>query len=237
LKTMETRGAISATEVDAARTKMISDSLAVVAQQAHYQSVKQLTEYLKIVAPFSGVVSDRRLSPGAFVGPGGQNTVSLLKIKQLDRLRLRLAIPEANLGDIRLGTAVRFSVNTFPGKTFEGRIARISNSVRPDTRSEMVEVDIKNTDKRLKPGMYVSAHLPVTSGAGSMYVPQTAVVANMERTFVIKSEQGRAKWVDVQRGDHFQQNVQVFGNLAPGDTILQSASEEIVSGQLLKVSL
>lgn len=235
LKTRETPGAISETDVDAARTKVVSDSLTVVAEESHYQSVKQLTEYLKIVAPFAGVVTDRRLSPGAFVGPGGQNAVPLLKIRQLDRLRLRLAVPEAYLGDIRTGTPVRFSVAAFRGENFTGNIARVSNSVRPDTRSEMIEIDISNPQRRLKPGMYASARLPVTATEGSIYVPKTAVASNLERTFVIKVEHGRAKWVNVQKGDATMNQVQIFGEVAEGDTILKVASEDVLVNQTVKL--
>lgn len=237
MKTRQTPGAISEMDVDAARTKVISDSLTVVAEEAHYQSVKQLADYLKIVAPFAGMVTDRRLSPGAFVGPGGQNALPILKIRQLDRLRLRLAVPEAYLGDIKVGTDVRFSVSTFRSENFTGKIARVSNSVRPDTRSEMIEIDISNPKRRLKPGMFVSAKLPVTAVEGSIYVPQSAVVSNLERTFVIKVEQGRARWVDVQKGDATAGQVQIFGNIAQGDTILRSANEDISMDEPIKIDL
>jgi membrane fusion protein (multidrug efflux system) len=237
MKTRQTPGAISEMDVDAARTKVISDSLTVVAEEAHYQSVKQLADYLKIVAPFAGMVTDRRLSPGAFVGPGGQNALPILKIRQLDRLRLRLAVPEAYLGDIKVGTDVRFSVSTFRSENFTGKIARVSNSVRPDTRSEMIEIDISNPKRRLKPGMFVSAKLPVTAVEGSIYVPQSAVVSNLERTFVIKVEQGRARWVDVQKGDATAGQVQIFGNIAQGDTILRAASEDISMDEPIKIDL
>lgn len=237
MKTRQTPGAISEMDVDAARTKVISDSLTVVAEEAHYQSVKQLADYLKIVAPFAGMVTDRRLSPGAFVGPGGQNALPILKIRQLDRLRLRLAVPEAYLGDIKVGTDVSFSVSTFRSESFTGKIARVSNSVRPDTRSEMIEIDISNPKRRLKPGMFVSAKLPVTAVEGSIYVPQSAVVSNLERTFVIKVEQGRARWVDVQKGDATAGQVQIFGNIAQGDTILRAANEDIAMDEPIKIDL
>lgn len=227
LKTKMTPGAISEMDVESYWSKTVSDSLMVVAEQAHYESVKQLVDYLKITAPFAGVVTDRRLSPGAFVGPGGQNSVPLLKIKQLDRLRLRLAVPEAYLGDIRSGTPVQFSVRTFQNQVFSGNISRISHNVRPDTRSEMIEIDIANADNRLKPGMYVSARLPVQANEGSIFVPKTAVVSNMEQTFVIKVVNGTAERVAVHRGDATDAQVQIFGNIQPGDVILKVASDEI----------
>ncbi len=227
LKTQKTPGAISELEVESAWTKLVSDSLMVLAEEAHYESVKQLVDYLKITAPFEGVVTDRRLAPGAFVGPGGQNSVPLLKIKQLDRLRLRLAVPEAYLSDIRIGAKVNFSVRTFQNEVFSGNISRLSNSVRPDTRSEMIEVDIANSSRKLKPGMFVSARLPVSANEGSIFIPKSAVLSNMERTFVIKVENGIAKWINVQRGDITENQVQIFGDIKVGDILLKVASDEI----------
>ncbi|WP_420154666.1 efflux RND transporter periplasmic adaptor subunit [Siphonobacter sp.] len=237
LRANRTTGAISPVDLDASRTKAISDSLAVVAANAHYTSVQQLVSYLKITAPFTGVITDRRLSPGAFVGPGGQNSIPMLKIRQLDRLRLRVAVPEAYLNNNYKGNTVQFSVRSFPNQTFTGKINRVSNTVRPETRSELIEIDIQNTNEKLKPGMFASARLPVHSTEGSMYVPKTAIVSTMDRTFVIKVENGKAVHVTVQKGDEAVGQTQVFGDLKPGDTVLKRASEEIANGTSLKVQL
>jgi membrane fusion protein (multidrug efflux system) len=227
LKTKKTPGAISETDVETYWAKTVSDSLMVVAEQAHYESVKQLADYLKITAPFAGVITDRRLSPGAFVGPGGQSSVPVLKLKQLDRLRLRLAVPEAYLGDIRRGSHVNFTVRTFQNEVFGGKISRISHNVRTDTRAEMIEIDIANRDSKLKPGMYVSAKLSVHPKEGSLMVPKTSVVSNMEQTFVIRVNGGKAERVKVHRGDVSDGQVQIFGDLKAGDLILKVASDEI----------
>ncbi|QDK81314.1 efflux RND transporter periplasmic adaptor subunit [Spirosoma sp. KCTC 42546] len=235
LRTSRTLGAISPVDLDAARTKAVSDSLGVVAANAHYSSVQQLVSYLKIIAPFTGVITDRRLSPGAFVGPGGQNGVPMLKIKQLDRLRLRIAVPEAYLGDIRRGNQVQFSVRSFPNQTFTGRINRIANSVRPETRSELVEIDFQNKGGLLKPGMFASARLPVTSTReGSLYVPKSAVVSTLDRTFVLKVVDGKAIRTTVQKGDDTVGQTQVFGDLKAGDIILKTGSEDIADGAAIK---
>ncbi|MBN8823185.1 MULTISPECIES: efflux RND transporter periplasmic adaptor subunit [unclassified Spirosoma] len=238
LRTSRTLGAISPVDLESSRTKAISDSLAVVAANAHYSSVNQLVSYLKITAPFTGVITDRRLSPGAFVGPGGQNGVPILKIKQLDRLRLRIAVPEAYLGDIRSGNPVKFTVRSFPNQTFTGRINRISNSVRPETRSEMVEIDFQNKGGKLKPGMFASVRLPVaSSGEGSVYVPKSAVISTMERTFIQKVVDGKVIRTTVQKGDDAAGQTQVFGDVKPGDIILKTASEDIDDQGPIKTQL
>ncbi len=238
LRTSRTLGAISPVDLETSRTKAISDSLAVVAANAHYNSVQQLVSYLKITAPFTGVITDRRLSPGAFVGPGGQNGVPMLKIKQLDRLRLRIAVPEAYLGDIRRGNPVQFSVRSFRNQTFTGRINRVSNSVRPETRSEMIEIDFPNKGGKLKPGMFASVRLPVSSsGEGSLYVPKSAIISTLDRTFVQKIENGKAVRVTVQKGDDTAGQTQVFGDLKPGDILLKTASDDIIDQAAVKTQL
>ncbi|WP_288425747.1 efflux RND transporter periplasmic adaptor subunit [uncultured Spirosoma sp.] len=238
LRTSRTLGAISPADLQTARTKAISDSLGIVAANAHYRSVQQLVSYLKITAPFTGVITDRRLSPGAFVGPGGQNGIPILKIKQLDRLRLRIAVPEAYLGDIRTGAPVQFSVRSFRNQTFTGKISRVSNNVRPETRSEMVEIDFPNPGGKLKPGMFASVRLPVSSsGEGSLYVPKSAVISTMDRTFVQKVVNGKAERVTVQKGDDAVGQTQVFGNLKAGDIILKTASDDLADGTAIKTQL
>lgn len=238
LRTSRTAGAISPVDLETARTKAISDSLSVVAANAHYKSVNQLVSYLKIVAPFSGVITDRRLSPGAFVGPGGQNGVPMLKIKQLDRLRLRIAVPEAYLGDIHRGAPVKFSVRSFPGQTFTGHINRIANNVRPETRSELVEIDFQNQGGRLKPGMFASAQLPVTpSDEGSVYVPKSAIISTSDRTFVQKLVGGKVVRIPVQKGNDAIGQTQIFGDINPGDVILKTASEDVADGANPKTQL
>ena len=238
LRTSRTLGAISPVDLETSRTKAISDSLGVVAARAHYSSVQQLVSYLNITAPFTGVITDRRLSPGAFVGPGGQNGVPMLKIKQLDRLRLRIAVPEAYLGDIYRGNPVQFSVRSFPNQTFTGRINRIANSVRPETRSELVEIDFQNKGGKLKPGMFASVRLPVSSsGEGSLYVPKSAIISTLDRTFVQKLVDGKAVRVTVQKGDDAVGQTQVFGDLKPGDVILKTASEDLADRAAVKTQV
>lgn len=238
LRTSRTLGAISPVDLETSRTKAISDSLAVVAANAHYNSVQQLVSYLKITAPFNGVITDRRLSPGAFVGPGGQNGVPMLKIKQLDRLRLRIAVPEAYLGDIRRGNPVQFSVRSFRNQTFTGRINRVSNSVRPETRSELIEIDFPNKGGKLKPGMFASVRLPVSSsGEGSLYIPKSAIISTLDRTFVQKIENGKAVRVTVQKGDDTAGQTQVFGQLKLGDILLKTASDDIPDQAVVKTQL
>lgn len=236
-QTARTAGAIAPLQLAQARTQVITDSLNVAAAQSHYNAAKQMTNYLHLTAPFSGVITERNLSPGAAVGTGGAGALPLFKLRQLSRLRLRVAVPEAYVAEMHQGSPVKFSVKPFPGRTFVGRITRIAGSVQAATRSEQVEIDIPNSKEELKPGMFASASLPITRPQSSIFVPRSAIVTTAERTYVVRVAQGHASLVDIQQGDENNGQVQVFGNLKAGDVVLRAGTEDVAEQQAVQVAV
>jgi RND family efflux transporter MFP subunit len=234
-QTARTAGAVAPLSLTQTRVQALSDSLNVVAARAHYRAAAQMAAYLHLTAPFAGVITDRNLSPGAAVGPGSGATLPLFKIRQLSRLRLRVAVPEAYVADLHQGGAVQFSVKSYPGRTFTGRITRLAGSVQAVTRSEQVEIDIANPKEELKPGMFASASLPISRPQSSLFVPKTAVVTTAERTYVIRVAKGHTELVNVQVGDENSGQVQIFGKLQAGDVVLRTGGEEIASQQAVQV--
>ena len=234
-QTARTAGAVSPLALDQARTLALGDSLGVVAARAHYQAAAQMAAYLHLTAPFAGVITERNAAPGSMVAPGG--ALPLFRLRQLNPLRLRVAVPEAYAGELKAGNPVQFSVRAFPGRAFAGKLNRIAGSVQAATRSEQVEIDIPNPKEELKPGMFASARLPVKAAAGSLFVPKTAVVSTAERTYVIRVADGRAELVDVQAGDENGGLVQVYGKLRAGDVVLKAGNEEITPRQAVPVAL
>jgi RND family efflux transporter MFP subunit len=187
--------------------------------------------YLRVTAPFAGVVTERLVHPGAIAGPGSG---PLVVLQQLDRLRLVVAVPEANAGGISRGAAVQFQVPAFPERTFSGTIARVSQSLDQKTRTMPVELDVTNRDGALAPGMFASVSWPVRSTQAALYVPKTSVVTTTERTFVIREKNGRAEWLDVRKGPTDGDLIQVFGPLEPGNRVIKRATDEIRDGSTLR---
>jgi RND family efflux transporter MFP subunit len=236
-QTARTAGAVSPLQLDQTRAQAASDSLNVVAARAHYRAAAQMASYLHLTAPFAGVITERNVSPGAAVGPGGAGAPPLLKLRQLSRLRLRVAVPEAYVADLHRGGQVQFTVKSYPGRPFRGTIARQAGSVQPLTRSEQIEIDIPNPQEALKPGMFASVSLPISRPQSSLFVPKTAVVSTTERTYVIRVAQGRTELVNVQVGDENSGQVQVFGQLKVDDIVLKTGSEDIAARQSVHVAL
>ncbi|MBS1488712.1 MAG: efflux RND transporter periplasmic adaptor subunit [Bacteroidetes bacterium] len=236
-QTNKTPGAVSPYDMDVAKTQYISDSLAYIATKSKYEATRQLVSYLKITSPFDGLVTERALAPGAFVGPNDHNGIALYRIKQEQRLRLHIAVPEKYLAEVKEGATVKFTVKSFPNDVFEGKTTRMSKNLNVQTRSEIIEIEIQNTNGRLLPGMYATAMIPISRPGESFVVPTSAIVASMEDQFVIRARNGKAEHVSVSRGDEKDGMVEVFGSLNMGDTLVYKASEEIRKGDKVKVTL
>ncbi len=206
------------------------------ATRAAVRSAQTAENYLRIVAPFAGVISERNAHKGSLAGPAGAAAASqpVLRIQQVARLRLIVSVPEAEVAAVRAGTKVSFTVPAFSGETFTGTIARIGNSVDPKTRTMPIELDVNNPSRRLSPGMFPQVIWPASRPRPSLLVSPSAVAVTTERTFVIRVRDGVAEWVDVKRGVSINQQgadfVEVFGELAPGDQVALRGTDELRNG-------
>jgi len=205
----------------------------VAAARNALRSVAQLESYLNIYAPFNGIVTTRNLHPGALVGPasGQSGTMPIVQIVDTGHLRLVVPVPEAYVGEMQLGQQVAFTVPAYPGQTFQAPITRISHDVDLNTRTMPIELDVHSTDGRLSPGSFSSVQWPVHRAAPTMFVPVSAVTNDQQRTFVERVRDGKAEWVDVVTGLSVNGNIEVFGDLKPGDEVIRNATDAIRPGQ------
>lgn len=218
---------------EAAQALVRSYEDSIKAAQAQVQSVRDLEQYLTLKAPFDGIITERNVHPGALVGPGSGST-PLLRLHQVSRLRLVVAVPEALVGAIVKGARVPFTVPAFPGESFYGVVSLLAHDLDEKTRTMAVEVDVRNPDLRLGPGMYSEVVWPVRRPHPSLLVPPTSIVTTTERTFVIRVKDGVAEWVTVSRGARVGDLVEVFGSLKEGDVIVRRGTDELRGGEKVK---
>jgi membrane fusion protein (multidrug efflux system) len=237
----DTPGAIAGNElvlaekqVEAAKALLSSRQQASRAAESAVRALIDLQAYLKITAPFDGVVTDRLVHPGALVGPG--NDIALLVIQQVSHLRIVVPVPEEDVSGIINGSSVTFQVPAYPERSYSGSVARISHALDQKTRTMAVELDVMNRDNSLAPGMYPTVKWPVRRSRPALFVPQTSVVTTTERTFVIRNQSGHAEWVDVKKGVAGGDLVEVIGNLKPGDMIIRRATDETKDGTRLQTA-
>jgi len=234
LQTNKTQGAVSPYDLDLERSTVISDSLGYIASEANYHSLQELVSYLKITAPFDGVITERNISPGAFVGPSERNTQAMLVIKNESVLRLRISVPEKYVSGIKKDQEIAFNVSAYPDKKFTGKVSRAASNINTELRSEVIEIEVNNKEGLLLPGMYAKVDLNLSRSEKAVVVPQSSVATSMERCFIIKVVDNKARIINVQKGNSTDGKVEVFGDVKSGDIILKEASDEIKDGMTLK---
>lgn len=217
---------------EASQSQVLSAQQGIEAARQAVNALQEMEGYLRIVAPFEGVVTERNVHPGALVGPasGPGTSRPLLKIVENNRLRLVVPVPEAYTNELTVGAEIPFSVAAYPGQRFTARVARIAHAVDVSTRTMPVELDVMNGDGRLSPGTFCQVRWPVRRSAPSLFVPSASVATTTDRTFVIRIRDGKTEWVDVRTGLTAGPLIEVFGDLRAGDEVAQRGTDELRPG-------
>ena len=230
LEASQTPGAISPLDLSFVKSKMESDSAVSNAAKSNWQMQQTMEAYLVVTAPFSGVITDRNVHPGALVSAESKDSKPMLELKEIGHLRLQVDIPENLAGIIKAGDTLSFYTSSFPGKKITGHVSRKSMNVNAQFRSERVEADVYNADEALSPGMYADILLYSKGNASGFSVPKSSLVTSTERKYVLVGRSGRIQKVDVISGNESGNFVEVYGNLNTTDSLVVNASDEIKEG-------
>lgn len=234
-ETSKTPGTISPNDLDQANARKNADYAQWQSAKSAYKEIADNRNYLEIRAPFAGVISTRNVNPGAIAGPAGKGSdLPMFVLQDQRKLRLAVLVPESAAGYIDTTTHISFTVKARPNEKFSAMVKRASGSLDARLRSERIEMDIINNDKKLLPGMVAEVTIPTSAKDSGFIVPKTAIVNSTEKVFVIKVANGRALWVDIKNGREADGKVEIYGPLNAGDTLVRVANEERRNGSEVK---
>jgi len=234
VSTSKTPGTVSQNDLEIAEAKKNSDEANVEAAKSDLAEVAANLNYLEIRAPFDGVITQRNINLGAYVGPS-RGTDPLLVLQDQNRMRLVISIPEAYSGGVKDKDNITFSIQSAPDHKFTAQVSRSAGALDTKLRSERLEMDVYNKEKLLLPHMSAEVDVPLPSSDSTFILPKTAVVTSTEKVFVIKVVDHKAVWVDVKKGRIAGDQQAVFGSdLKIGDQIVKNATEEVRDGATVK---
>lgn len=226
LEASKTKGAISPMDLSTIKAKMNADTALVNAEKANWDMQKAMLGYLKVVAPFSGVITERNIHPGALVSAMAKDK-PMLELKQTEHLRLQVDVPEHLAVNLHAHDTLSFYVSALQGKKLRGKISRKSGNINAHYRSERIEVDVPNPGGQLASGMYADVLIYSRGNKDALIVPKSAVVTSTERKYVLVSDNGVIRKIDVSTGNQTLDKVEVYGNLQAGDKVIEAANDEI----------
>jgi membrane fusion protein (multidrug efflux system) len=186
-----------------------------------------------LVAPFSGIVSQRHAQPGERI-PLDAKVVSIV---DLSRLELEASVPPAAIGQVKVGQTMNFRVEGFGERDFAGRIERINPSATAGSRSISVYAVIDNADGLLRGGMFAQGALTLSRVDNALAVPASAVREEIGQTFVYAIEDGLVKRKNVKVAPpDAAGRVQVLAGLAAGDRIVRVNLGSLKEGLAARLS-
>lgn len=219
--------------LDAAKSSLSAMQQQLGVSQADQKRVSALEDYSRITAPFSGVVTWRYADTGALIQAGTSNASSMpvVKLAQVDVLRLRLPVPASLVGYVHLGDTATVHVQSL-GLTFPGKVARTTDALDPATRTEQVEIDVPNKNGKLDPGMYADVSLAIQSAPDALVVPIQAVDQSGVHPFVkVVDNDGRVQKRTVQLGVTTPTEAEILGGVSAGDKVIVAQLATFETGE------
>lgn len=203
----------------------------VKASEAELALAQEDLAKTQVLAPFEGVLSDRKISKGAYVAEGDE----LARIQDLTPIRLTFQVPEKEIPMIKKGDKVTSITDIYPDKTFEGTIEAIEPSVHEDTRSVTVYATFKNEEELLIPGLYgrVQMKSSADTTASSLLIPEQALVIRPDGIYVYKKQGDKAALTKITLGTRTSDKAEVLSGLKKGDQIVLEGQEKIHDGSLI----
>ncbi len=228
----KTTGAVADIELERSESAMESAKSAYEASRAGTGRASQLQQYLRITAPFDGVITERNVSVGALAGTGAASP--LFRMAQSNKLRLTLSLPEKHAASVKQDMRAAFTVSSQPGKTFDAVLSRTSGLLDRQDRSLTLEFDVTNPAGELQGGDYAQVRLKLQRKSPSYWVPGKSVLKTQSGTFVMTLGDDGIRRVPVKEGIRLDTLTEVFGDLSADSRVILKPSEEIREGQLEK---
>ncbi|HWQ61323.1 MAG TPA: efflux RND transporter periplasmic adaptor subunit [Negativicutes bacterium] len=213
-------GAISVQQLDASRLEY------QVAQAAYDDATSQLDDTI-IRAPIDGLVIGKPIPAGQTVAPGISSPMVLLTVADMSKMQIAVQVDESDIGRVKNGQKVIFTVDTYPGKTFAGLVSNVSNkaNIQQNVVYYSVTVDIDAPGGLLKPTMTARVSIIAGESKNVLVIPLSAVKEHKGQQYVQKSVNDKVQHVSVKLGLLSDDRVEVVAGLNEGDQILLPAGK------------
>ena len=195
--------------------------------------LRQQREYLTVQAPFDGIVTRRNVDVGDLVQTGA---TLLFTVQKTDVIRVQVHVPQDQAFDLTPGAEVSARVPELPGRTFPGKVTRMSVSLDNTSRTLLAEADVPNPDGALRAGAYVLVTLHIPRKTPAVILPSSALIFNKDgqQAMIVENDVGRLRKLTVARD--YGASLEVDTGLNPGDTVVLNPTADLMEGQKLKTA-
>jgi RND family efflux transporter MFP subunit len=200
----------------------------VLAMQANVGRLSEMQGFLKVRAPFAGVVTLRNVDVGTLVNTG---STMLFRIAQTNLLRTYLNVPQSSASDVHVGQMASLATPELPERKFSGAVTRTANAMDPSSRTLLVEIQVPNPEGKLLPGMYVEVDLHLPTKNPPLLLPSDTLSVRPEGTMVAVLDSSNA--VHFQRvvvGRDYGSQIEILSGLSAGQRVIANPNDSVQEG-------
>jgi len=188
-------------------------------------------QHTKIVAPFSGEISRRYMDAGALAS----SSTPIVNLIHTETLKVVAHILEKDIPLLKTGMKASIKTESFPGRVFEGRIARMSSALELATRTLQAEIEIPNAGRMLKPSMFATVELVLSQKPQALVIPQYALIEERGKKIVYVIQGNQAFRRTIVTGIEQTPYVEVLQGVSEGEQVVVRGQDALREGSIVRM--
>ena len=225
---------VSRQDLDNANGDLAARRAMVQSADANVRRLEELESFKRVYAPFTGIITQRNVDPGTLInaGNGGSATKEMFDLAQIDPMRVYVAVPQAYSPSIHMGLKACLSLSELTQRSFCGTVVRTANSIDPNTRTLLTEVDVPNGSGTLLPGAYAEVHFDVKVTGQRVSLPINALLFRPDGTMA--AVVGPDNKIDLKKitvGRDFGNSLEVLQGIDATDRIVINPPDALEQGE------
>ena len=202
----------------------------IAAEQAQLKVLNQQKAYLRVVAPFDGVITQRNVDVGDLMQADATSGTFMFTIMQSNVIRIQVHVPQDAAFGLSPGVDAVVRVPEMPDRSFPGKVTRIADALEPGTRTLLAEIDVPNPDEALTPGIYCTVELHIPRRTPSLVVPAEAIIFDRDGLRVATIENGAVRFKKVSVTRDSGRQVEISDGVKPGDQVILNPPVNLAEG-------
>jgi HlyD family secretion protein len=240
IRTAQTEVAAKTAKVAQARANVDNAKAELDVAVALLQKAQVYVDYLKIVSPYTGVITERGYHVGDFIRAPDEGTRQqpLLTVARTDKMRVVIKLPERYVPFCDVGDPANVELDALHGRVFHAKVSRIANSLDRADRTMRVEVDLTNTANELRDGMFGRVTIQLTASTKELSIPSSALVNSGEpgsfSLYVVRN--GHAELVPVKVGRDNGILAEILSGLRANDLVIRHPTEDLKNNAAVEIA-
>jgi RND family efflux transporter MFP subunit len=227
---------VSQQDADQRAGDAAAKAAAQMSASANVARLRELEGFKRVVAPFSGVVTQRNTDLGALINAGETPGSALFRVADTHRLRIYVQVPQAYAAQIREGMNAALEFTDHPGQHYSAAVASTAHALDAAARTLQVELQIDNSGGELLPGAYVQVTFSLPPSPGTLRIPVNSVIFRGKSPQVATVDDGRhVRLREIAEGRDFGTEIEVLAGIGPDDTLIVNPPDSIATGQQVRI--